>query len=82
MSKPRPISDRLRSLARREGQRISHADALLAELAAALIEDATASIEKARRAEMEAMRDACSYGATLSVARDRLRQVLEMMEQA
>lgn len=80
MTAPKPLQARLRSLADRQGQKITGADARLAMHAASLIDGLESAMRIANDRASIATSDACSSGALVSVVRTELRELLAHIE--
>lgn len=74
------VQARLRKLASREMRMLSKSDALLLQLAASMLDEYDTARKEAGEARDKAIRDACSNGALVSVARSHLAELVALLE--
>jgi len=74
------VEARLRSMAAREGHKITRSDVRLLQLAAELLDQQDVTMNKARDAADQSMREACNSGALVAVVRTELRGLLQLLE--
>lgn len=74
------VEARLRSMAAREGQKITRNDVRLLQLAAELLDQQAVTMNKACDAADQSMREACNSGALVAVVRTELRGLLQLLE--
>lgn len=80
MIRPQAAAPRLRSMAAREGQRITRADVRLLQLAAELLDEQASTMRRACDAADQSMREACNSGALVAVVRGELHGLLQLLE--